>query len=219
MSIAKMTRRYLLAHPSVRECFSRGLVNYSALARVICDEYNLDQFEAVVAACRRFASSDRQISHEKRTTRLLASLRLHVTTRMAVAIVDQPRDLDAVHAVQKQARKARAEFNLIDGDRVLTIIFAEQYLPQVRVAFKNRFKKLSTSLVQLRFVFDEQIETTPGIVAHLYGLLAFNGINVLEEMSCWTDLMMILDQKDLTRALAVLEAPAEGALEGEEDPS
>ena len=49
-----------------------------------------------------------------------------------------------------------------------------------------------------------KIETTSGVVNYIYGLLADKGVNVLEEMSCWTDLMIILEEKDLSKAMAVL---------------
>jgi aspartokinase len=60
-------------------------------------------------------------------------------------------------------------------------------------------------------VFDERIETTPGVVSFIYGLLSDNGINVQEEMSCWTDLMIIIDEKNAAKAMRVLSLAPDGA--------
>ena len=55
-SLAEKTRVYIDAHPSVKDCVSKGLVNYSSLARAIMKELDLDNEEAVMIACRRYAS-------------------------------------------------------------------------------------------------------------------------------------------------------------------
>ena len=55
-SLAEKTRIYIDAHPSVKDCVSRGLINYSSLARMIMKDLELDNEEAVMIACRRYAS-------------------------------------------------------------------------------------------------------------------------------------------------------------------
>ncbi len=41
-SLAEKTRIYIDAHPSVKDCVSRGLINYSSLARMIMKDLELD---------------------------------------------------------------------------------------------------------------------------------------------------------------------------------
>ncbi|MBO7409614.1 MAG: ACT domain-containing protein, partial [Candidatus Methanomethylophilaceae archaeon] len=54
-SLAEKTRIYIDSHPSVKDCVSRGLINYSSLARMIMKDLDLDNEEAVMIACRRYA--------------------------------------------------------------------------------------------------------------------------------------------------------------------
>ena len=54
-SLAEKTRIYIDAHPSVKDCVSKGLINYSSLARMIMKDLDLDNEEAVMIACRRYA--------------------------------------------------------------------------------------------------------------------------------------------------------------------
>ena len=53
-------------------------------------------------------------------------------------------------------------------------------------------------------IFDEKIETTAGVVSYIYSLLSEKGINIYEEMSCWTDLMIVIDENDLGKTMNIL---------------
>ena len=68
-----------------------------------------------------------------------------------------------------------------------------------------RLLRLVDNLCQIVIRFDESFETTPGVVAHIYSLLAFQGINVREEMSCGTELLLILSAIDGARAVSVIQ--------------
>lgn len=205
MSMTKLASRYLSEHPSVKDCLRRGLINYSALAREICAHYDTDKFDAALIACRRLGSRVKgQESGEKRIASLIRRAKLRVRTKIMVVIVAKPREFERVYRLQAEIRKDGGDFNLIEGEEVLTIITNEEYAADLRFAFRTNIKKLSPDLVQIALMFDKDIETTSGVVAHIYGMLAEKGINVLEEMSCWTDLMLVIEEKDLTKAMKVL---------------
>ena len=55
-SLAEKTRMYIDAHPSIKDCVAKGLINYSSLARMIMKDIGVDNEEAVMIACRRYAS-------------------------------------------------------------------------------------------------------------------------------------------------------------------
>ena len=50
----------------------------------------------------------------------------------------------------------------------------------------------------------KQIETTAGVISYLYSLLGENDINVYETLSCWTDTIFLIDEKDLSKVMALL---------------
>ena len=63
---------------------------------------------------------------------------------------------------------------------------------------------VTRGLVEIAVTSPETIEKTPGLLAFLSGALASRGINIVEEMSCYTDTIFLLDRKDMTRAMEVL---------------
>jgi aspartokinase len=205
MNVTRLTTRYVSEHASIKDCLRKGLINYSALAREICQHYGIDRFDAVLIACRRIRSRTKGLEvQETRIKELLRRAKLRVRSKIIVAIIAKPRDFERVYKIQSEIKKDGGDFNLIEGDEVITIVTNEEYGADLRLAFRTNIKKLSTDLVQIALVFDKRIETTSGVVAHVYGILAENGINVLEEMSCWTELMMVIDERDLPKAMKVL---------------
>lgn len=206
VNVAKMTQEYIGSHASVKECARRGLVNFSALAREICTEHGLDRFEAVLAACQRYSRRlQGQVSQERRVLALLRRAKIQVNTKVSVFNVDRPKDLEPLFALQREMKQAGESFALIEGREGMSLVVGNEYSDDITEAFKGRVKKVSTDVVQITMIFDRKIETTPGVVAYIYGRLADSNINVLEEMSCWTELMMVVEEEDLPRALRLLK--------------
>ena len=210
MNAAEITNRYITERPSVKDCLKRGLINYSALAREICNQNSISQFDAVLVACRRYLARVRsQAAHEKRIMELIWRAKVRLRNKIAVAIVEKPRDYDRLFKMQKEIKAERGDFNLIEGEDSLTLVTNIEYLGMIREVFKGRIKNITEDLVLITMVFDDKIEVVSGVVAFIYSLLAENGINLREEMSCWTDLMMVVDETDAAKAMRVLSISKE----------
>lgn len=208
MNITKKTNQYISDHPSIKDCMAKGIINYSALAREICDFYNIKNFDAALIACRRYSEKLGKNIHEKEIIELIKTSKLIVRNKIIVAIMDKPKDLGRVYKFQNKVKKQKQEFNLIEGEDVITLITNEKFEEEIKEEFNTWLIKLEKNLVQVTMIFDPKIETTSGVVNYIYGLLADSGINILEEMSCWTDLMIIIDENDLAKTMSVLSGRA-----------
>lgn len=208
MNVSKLTQTYIHEHPSVADCLDRGLINYSALSREICRQHNLKAFDAVLIACRRYhkRQKDRQ-QQEKKIAALLRTAKVHIRNKIAVAIIEKGKGLEKALALHKHIRKQRGDFNLIEGEEFFVVVTNEEYLQLLKETFGSGIKRITKRLVQITMIFDERLETTSGVVAYLYRLFSGNNINILEEMSCWTDVMIVVDEKDTARAMQILDMP------------
>ncbi len=205
MSITKAAGQYIAGHPYIKECLKKELVNYSALSRQICDELKIGKFDAVLIACRRyFWKTKKEGMQENEILKLMKTARLMIKNKMIVAILEKPRDMERIYLFQKKIKKQKGDFNIIEGQEVITIITNSVHKEEIKTAFSTWLTKTNENLVEIVLIFDEKIETTPGVVSYIYALLAENGINVVEEMSCWTDLMIVIDEKDMAKAVKVL---------------
>ncbi len=204
-SVARVTQKYIREHPSIADCLDRGLVNYSALAREICAEHKLDSFDAVVIACRRYFERRKpREANEQKVTALIRHAKVRVRNKIAVVVVDKLNSLEKAISLQKAVKKERGDFNLIEGEEVITIITNTEYVGQMRELFGSRLRRVAKGLVQITMIFDQRLETTPGVVSYIYRLFAENSINIREEMSCWTDVMVVVDENDAARAMQIL---------------
>ena len=204
-SITRATHRYIIEHPSLLTCMRSGVINHSALARTICDSVGLKKFDAVVKASKRFEERLQSSSlTDDRIVRLLRRSRLEMKSKMLLVTIERTRSLEKIDEVQRQIRSEQGDFNLIQGQSVSTIITNGFYAGLIRKSLRQRIISFSQDLVQFSMLVDDGINETPGVVAYVYGLLAQNGINVLGEMSCWNDIMFVVDETDMGRVTDLL---------------
>jgi hypothetical protein len=206
LRVSEQVARYISQNPTIRAALNRGIVNYSALAREICGELNIPNFAAVVAALqRRSQRIDRRTKTARNdVVRLLQRANLTIRSRLAVGVIDKPKAFTALHDLQSRVHDARGHFQYIEGSDAVVVILNREHVPALETRFRGRVLSLREDLAQIHLRFDSKIETTVGVGAFVYGLLADRDINILEEFSCWTDMMLMVNERDLPATLNVL---------------
>jgi hypothetical protein len=204
--VARQVREYIGAHPSVSDALKMGIVNYSALARRISKELGIRRIEAVLAACRRYPVDKLRGYSEDAVRRMLSKSRIQTRSKIATITV--------VEGVDVLQRLGDVVEELLDENRVCRLIQVSQGTVIIvdddsvsRVTKKLRSEHIigvTRGLVEIDVTSPETIEKTPGLLAFLAGALASRGINIVEEMSAYTDTIFLLERKDMTRAMEVL---------------
>jgi len=207
MNITKITNEYIDNHPSVRDCIGKKMINYSALARTITKETKLskDNFDAIVIACRRYAEKAvRTEAQEEQIMRVLKSSKLEVKTKIAVAILSKSANPENLLKLEREAKKSAENFHLIEGTKSITVLLPQEFLEKVKKLFRHSIINIHTNLVEVIVKSPEEIEFTQGFTAYLCSLLNEHNINIVELSSCWTDTLIVIEEKDLSNALKVL---------------
>lgn len=205
INVTQTALEYIYQHPSIVECLGEDLINYSALARRIAKAQHISSIAAVQMACRRIAKKVKVKGRQDEYLRkLLKNAKLSIRSPILVATLAKPIDFKKIIELREYIKKTRGDINIIEGEDVFTIITHEQCKEQIVKFFGDSLKEIKESLVQVTLLFGREIKTTPGVVAYVYSLLKNHNINVSEEMSCWTDLMIIIRESDLEKALSVL---------------
>src|SRR5213594_1895865 len=197
-TIARQVRDYIGGHPSISDALKMDIVNYSALARRICKELGIRREEAVLAACRRYPVEKLRGYSEDSIRRMLEKSRVQTRTKVATITV--------VEGVDVLQRLGDVVEELLDENRVCRLIQVSQGTVIIvdddsvsRVTKKLRSEHLigvTRGLVEIDVISPETIEKTPGLLAFLSGALASRGINIIEEMSAYTDTIFLLERKD-----------------------
>ena len=169
-SLAEKTRVYIDAHPSVKDCVSKGLVNYSSLARAIMKELDLDNEEAVMIACRRYASKmGVSTDHEISILNILKDSRLEMRTK--TCIVTAKNDWSVLHKMDNLFKDLWNEdsiMQIVQSASAVTII-ADKMLKERIIDTVGRFNilKIRENLVEITVKSPEKIVETSGVIAYL----------------------------------------------------
>lgn len=185
--VAKSVRELLLLRPFLLNALRLGVINYSALARLLKKEIGASK-EAIKAAILR--ERDRIATAEAVREREILSLlkRTRATLRDKVAIVISRDRLDIPYIVR--ASLSEKLVYLVDQTEI--------DMEKVRGA------AITKDMVALILTSPEDIEDVPGFVAFVTQLLAGRGINIREFISCYTDTIIVLQPDDAIRAFTLL---------------
>lgn len=207
-TISKQTEDFISDHPSIRDCLKKGVINYSRLARLIAKELKIEKstnMEAILVACRRYVSKLKGINtQEDKILKVYKGSSLELKTKIVTVIIDKRIYSDNLISIEKKIRQKADTFYAIEGTSVFIIITSENYLDEIKHIFGRKVKKTTKNLAMITIKSAQDLEEIPGVMAQLFSLFGERGINIVECMSCWTDTIIVVEDKDLQKAITFL---------------
>jgi hypothetical protein len=205
-SVAQAVRTYIDARPVVRDALAMGIVNLSALTRLIRTETGLGSEEAVLVACRRYKPKHAQPDYQAGIRKVLDKSKLEVRTRVATLTLHPSWKTSARLEKALSALQGRNHpIHVLHGSESITILTDEALLTEMKGALgDDDLIKETKGLVELNIRSPDSIEDVPGVLAFLASTMAARGINFLEVISCYKDNLFIIEEADLFQAFQVL---------------
>ncbi|MGA8303083.1 MAG: hypothetical protein WA691_03110 [Thermoplasmata archaeon] len=206
VSVARQVREYLDGHPAVADSIRLGIGNYSAIARRIAEELGRSETAAIVAACRRYPRGREVSFRESGVRRVLRKSRIETRTKVAAITLSQGVDvLQRLGDVVEELLDENSLCRLIQVSRGTVVIVDEDSVLRVTKQLRGpQVVGVRKGLVEVAVTSPESIEETPGLLTLLTGVLSAQSINIVEALSCYTDTIFLLEQRDLNSAMAVL---------------
>ncbi len=207
-NITKLTENYIREHPSIKDCLKNGIVNYSSLSRQIAAKLNLNlrnNFDAILIACRRYERKLKsEIVSENKILKILKESKIEVKNKIIAVVVDKDVFFGTLLNLEKEIKKRKEIFRIIEGISAITIITTEEFLDNINKYFKNKIILENRNLAEITIKSPKEIETTPGAYAYLCSLFGENNINIVETLSCWTDTIFLVDEEDAGKVINLL---------------
>lgn len=203
VNTAEIVRSYINENQEIRDYMSRGLINISALAREIVNKTSVDDFEAAVAALKRYKSNDLP----SYTTEILDRSNLEMSSNIAIIVIKKNYDtLKIITGIIGNLKKLNS-VNLVETINCFSIIGDNQTVS----GFSNFFSddqiiEYRKDLGQLTIISPDEIEITKGYVNFITSMLYRAGINIMHIISFYRDTIIVLDEKDLTDAFKIISA-------------
>ena len=207
-NITRLVEIYVSEHPSIKDCLKNDLVNFSSLSRKIADDLDLDtnkNFDAILIACRRFQRKlKKEEVFENRILKILKSSKIEIKNKIAAVVLEKDIHFETLLHIEKEIKKQKDIFRIIEGASAITIITTEDFLDLIKKNFKNKIILENKNLAEITIKSPKELETTPGTYAYLCSLFGENNINIVETLSCYTDTIFLIDEKDTGKVMGLL---------------
>src|SRR3989338_11136952 len=209
MSITKLAEKYILEHPSVKDCLKNDIINFSSLSRKIASDMNLGRrknFDAILIACRRFQGKlKNEEGLERKILSILKKSKIEIKNKMAAVVLEKDAYSGHLDSLEREIKKKKEIFRIIESISAITVITSEDFLQPIKKYFKNKIIVENRNLVEITIKSPEEIETTPGAYAYLCSLFGENGINIVETLSCWTDTIFLVREEDAGKVINLMK--------------
>lgn len=207
-NITKLTENYILQHPSIKDCLNNGLINYSSLSRKIAAELNMNvknNFDAILIACRRLKRKlKKEDVSENRILNILKQSKIEIKNKIIAVVLEKDIYFGNLINLEKEIKKRKEIFRIIEGASGITIITAEDFLDLIKKYFKNKIVLENKNLAEITIKSPEEIEATPGTYAYLASLFGENNVNIVESLSCFTDTIFLVKEEDAGKVINLM---------------
>ena len=214
LSAAELARNYIDRHPSIRDLISKGLINYSSLARLIMKDLGIKNERAVLAACRRYAMKLPKTDSEGAIIKVLEQSRLELRTRICIVVAKN--ESIVLENIDKVARKFMAEKStllVLQSTNAISVISEDKHLHDLlRAIGEDHVITVKENLAEITVKSPPVIEEIAGVFSYLTTMLSEQGISLSEIVSCYADTILVVKRKDIMTAFDILSKVIEGRI-------
>jgi len=212
ITITETVEELVRYSPLLEEGISKNIINYSSLARLIKPEVEEKVFKsiktgAIIMALKRL--SKRKYSKEKdvraifkqNPDMIVRSNLMEYTLVNSDTLIDKHR-----HFFEKIHKNHKYFLIITQGVFETAIILSQDLKPLVEQNFKEeKIISIEENLSAITIQLPTINVTTPGLYGYILKALGWEGINVIEVASTYTEFTIILKEVDVDRAFSVLK--------------
>jgi hypothetical protein len=211
-SAASLVRDLIATNPIFEEALALDIVNYSSLSRIltrhVAEAYHKRvSTESVKAAIIRYSEQIRkQRKNIERPAKLvIAKGQIQLKEDVAKLVVHISSDvLRKIGSFMEQLLPTET-FHIIRGmSGILVLIDTVRLQDLLHLIPESQIVSYETDLCAIMVRSPREIETTPGVVYFFFRRLFLSGINVVEELSCYTDTIIVVSKPQAMKAYEAL---------------
>jgi hypothetical protein len=212
ITIPESVERIVRKSPNIEEALALGILNLSALARLIRPEIEKETMKevkdgAVIVSLNRL--SRRILKRTKRTRSAFQSAPdLIVRSNLFEMTFANSNDLPVKlkNLLNRTARMQNAFITFTQGINETTLVAGHDLEATVASAFKG--EKLISKIGRLSSVtvlLPHGTALVPGVYSHILKPLAWEGLNVVEVVSTLNELTIVLEDKNIDLAFSIIK--------------
>ena len=212
-SVSQIVRNLIKARPMVYDGLIEGVISHAALAEHLQKDIEKEigtpiKLPAIVMAIRRYSEIlEESVKIRKKDFKFNSEI-IMKTGLADLTIVKSPNCLEKLKKIYSLVNYERGDtLNIIQGNYEITIVISERYLSRLKDILKGeKVLNVEKDLVSLSISFSSDFLHTPGILSKVIRKLAWENINIYENISTMTELIYIINNKDSVRAYQALQS-------------
>ncbi len=205
-SVAGVTKKFVEQRPMLQESLIEGIINFASLAEKVKPRIEAElgtsvNQSAIMMALRRYAESLQKKSSIQK--QIVFNPEIVMKTNLCdISIVKTHSALENISEIYELVDYEKGEtLNIIQGNYELTIVISQKYIEKLKqILEKEKILNIEMNLVSLTLELSNKFLYTPGILALATRKLAWENINIYENISTMTELIFIIAEKDAVKA-------------------
>ncbi len=216
-SVASMVRKIIFSRPCLLDSLRLGIINYSALSRVLARELEKNygrkiSESAIKMALIRFTDQRHfRLRFEKNMKEVISESSLSLIDDIVVITVASKILGKIISKLIKVAENARF-FQFTQGLYSVTFMVDKASAKHILSIIPREYIELiEKDQAAVMLTSPRQIIYTPGVISYLTFRLSSRGINITQIISCHTDTIFIVNREDALRVYGALREALEEA--------
>ncbi len=206
VTISHVVKKIIDARPALQDALIEDIVNYASLAehlepRVEAEIGEAVKKSAIIMALRRYSDTLEEKTQSTEVFKLSREIVMK-TDICDVSILKTPSGYDKIKEIYSLVNYEKGEtLNVIHGNQEITIVISQKHIDGLLFILSDeKVLNIERNLVSVSLNLSKDFLYTPGILSLATRKLAWENINILENISTMSELIFIISQKDAVRA-------------------
>lgn len=213
VTIAHIVEKVVREQPLLEDAILRDIVSYAKAAEYVKPDVEKElrkpvKHGAIVMALTRLSEKLQESGKETFGNEHLSGIEMSLRSdMMEITILKSQKSFDAIRKLYGIVDFSSGDvLNVIQGNHEITIVASKKY--EKRLDEELRFEKVTNrirALSSLSIKFPKKFVETPGFFSLVTRHLAWHGVNIIEIVSTYTELTLVLKDEEVTKAYGVLQ--------------
>ncbi len=214
VTIAHVVEKIIRDEPYLEYAVGKEIISYAKLATYLEPKIEKElgravKHGAVVMALTRLSEKLQQHGYRDISRGSLKEVEISIRSDIdEITIVKSPKSFEKIRKLYGTVDFASGDiFNVIQGNYEITIIASRKYTDMFEKEMRGEQKvKKIRGLSSLSLKFPLKLVQTPGFFALVTNELSWHNINIIEMVSTLTELTLVINNGQITKAYDVLHS-------------
>ena len=211
ISVSQVVEDIVKGTPFLMDALEKGIINHSSLARIIKPQIEKNLFKdvqegSIVVALNRLSRKFKKRGADQNKLHGISDLTVR-SNLVDYTFLNSPTLGNAQNKLlEKITGKKDVFITISHGINQVTIIASQTIENDIKQIFKNETSICSLeNLSSLTIKIPIEATKIPGVLYSMLKILAWDGINLIEFVSTFTELTLVMESKYIDRAFSALK--------------